>query len=191
MPRPLTAAFKTAAEAEHVRVMALVSFDFGTGFVRATSAPYDVTYDLESTGGAETYLGLGQFGKISPVEEAGEIKPYQMQFELSGVAATLVSTALNEDYQGRSAKLWFALMDEEYAIIADPQLMFDGLMDTMDIRAGAEGVIVIIAQSRLARWEIPISHRWNDAAQQARFPGDLGFEFAEQMVEKVLVWPGP
>tara|TARA_B100000315_G_C14239516_1_gene434686 strand:+ start:53 stop:613 length:561 start_codon:yes stop_codon:yes gene_type:complete len=183
MPRSITAASKTAALAEHVRVIALASFDFGSGFVRVTSAPFDIVYS------GDTYQGLGTFGKVSPVEEGAEQKAYRLQFELSGIPTALVSTALNEDYQGRDAKLWFALLDSSYDVIADPVLVFWGLMDTMDIRAGKEGKINIIAQSRLARWEEPVNHRMNNASQQALFADDKGLEFTEQMVEKEIIWP--
>jgi hypothetical protein len=183
MPRSITAAAQTAAEAEVVRIIALASFDFGTGFVRATSAPHDVVYD------SNTYLGLGNFGKVTPVEEGAEQRAYSLAFELSGIPSSLVSTALNEDYQGRAAKLWFGMMDSTYALIADPVLMFDGLMDTMDMLAGNEAKIVIVAQSRLARWEQAAAIRYNDAAQQAAYVGDLGLEFAEQMVSKEIIWP--
>ena len=62
-------------------------------------------------------------------------------------------------------------------------------MDTMDMLAGNEAKIVIVAQSRLARWEQAAAIRYNDAAQQAAYVGDLGLEFAEQMVSKEIIWP--
>lgn len=183
MSRTITAATKTASEGEHVIIIALADFDFTSGTIYVTSAPYKVPFN------GQDYIGLGIFGKVSPVEEGAEQKAYQLAFELSGVNNALISTTLNEDYQGRACNLYFALLDDDYQLIDDPVLVFAGLMDTMDIKAGKEATITLVANSRLARWEQPVHHRYNNAAQQANFAGDKGLEFMEQMIEKEIIWP--
>lgn len=189
MSRDITAAAKTAAEAEIVRVIGLAKFDFSSAAVLVTSAPYNVVYDIDSDGNDETFTGVGALGKVAPVAEQGELQSNALSFELSGVDSALLSTALNEQYQGRDAFLWLALFDTDQVIIDDPVLIFSGLMDTMDISAGAEGIIVLTAQSRLAKWEDPTGLRFNNAAQQATYANDKGLEFVEAMVEKEIVWP--
>lgn len=182
MSRDITSAAAAAAAAAHVRLLALVEFDFAGGAVRLASTPYDVTWD------SKVWSGVGVLGKISPVEEAAEQRQYSLSFSLSGIDTSLISTALNEDYQGRSAIAWLAFLDADNQIIADPVIAFSGLMDTMDITAGKTAEIQVVATDRRATWEKPASLRYNDATQQSLFPGDRGLEFVEQMVEKQIVW---
>ena len=190
MPREIDAATDTAAAAEVVRVVGLAELDFSSGFVRVASAPFDVFFDSDGDMTDETFIGIGDLGKVTPVEEAAEQQGYSLTFELSGVPSALISTALGEDYQGRDAKLWMALLDDQGAITGDPVLLFSGLMDTMDVEAGAEARITVTANSRLVRWEEASNERYNNAAQQARFSTDKGLEFMEAMVEKEIIWPG-
>ncbi len=183
MPRSLTTAAKSATEAAHVRVVYLVFMDFSSGALYATTAPDQFVY------GGNTYLGLGKLGRISTVAETGEQKAAGMQFNLSGIPAAQISIALTEHYQGRDVTVKMALLDADYTIIADPILIFSGLMDTMDMTVGATAEIAVGAESRLSRWEKALGLRYNHAVQSVRYPGDLGLEFVEQMAEKELVWP--
>lgn len=182
MSRDITSAAETAAGADHVRMIGLALFDFAGGAWRVASTPYNVPWS------GDTYSGLGVFGKVSPVEEAAEQRKYALDFSLSGVDPALISVALQEFYQGRDVKFWLALLDSNYEIIADPVLAFWGLMDTMDVVAGTEAEITVTAVDRRSRWEKGAGLRFNHATQQSLYPGDLGFEFVEQMVEKELVW---
>ncbi len=183
MPRSITTAAKNASRDGSVRAATLADFDFGGGVVYVTNAPYTITYN------SNDYLGVGDFGKVTPVEEGTEQRAYQLRFELSGIDSSLISTALNEDYQGRDVNLYLALYDTSYQLISDPVKIFAGLMDTMDMRLGQQAVITIVANSRLARWEDAPSYRYNSAAHQSVYPGDLGLEFVEQNVEKEIIWP--
>lgn len=183
MTRDIDATSKAAAGSEVARVIALVLLDFASSAVRATSAPFDIAW------GGDTYLGVGNFGKIAPVEEKAEQQAYSLQFQLSGIPTSLVSTALQEYYQGRDAKLWIGFLDADHNVIGTPVLVFWGLMDTMDLTFGKSAEIVVTAHSRLVRWEDAPNKRYNNATQQARYPGDKGLEFMEQMTEKELKWP--
>jgi hypothetical protein len=190
MPREISTAAKAAAQAGHVIPIALAAFEFSSSVVRVASTPFNVTADADGDSVAETFTGVGHLGKIAPVEEGSEQRAYSLAFHLSGIAAELVSTALGENYQGREANLWIALMDPvSYQIIDSPVLIFAGLMDTMDMEVSKEAALELRAQSRLARWEASPNERYNDAAHQARYPGDKGLQFIEQTVEKEIVWP--
>ena len=105
----------------------------------------------------------------------------------NGKKASL-ATALDEDYQGRTATIWAAPLDSEHRIVSDPVIVFKGRMDTMPITMGRSGEITVNLESRLVDWERARVRRYNDADQQAEYPGDLGLQFVEQMVEKQLIW---
>ncbi len=188
--RPITSAMLAASQGAVARPFAAVEMDFSSGFVRVNSTPYTLTLDVAGTSPAETFSGVGQLGSISALNEASELRNVSVQYSLRGIPSDLISAALGEDYQGRSCKLWFGLLDDDQQVVATPVLVRDDLMDTMDVELGKTATVTLTAQSRLARWESPSGGRYTNEEQQSRHTGDLGLEFIAQMIEKQIVWPG-
>lgn len=188
MARDVTEDAGAAFAAGNVRLVALVALDFASGTRFVNSTNMRIPFDWDGNG-AEDFLGIGHLGGIGAVQENGQVAAQSLEMTLSGVAPENVSSALGEAYQGRFAKLWFAALDIAYDVIADPVLVWDALMDTMPIQLGAEGKISVVTVSHLARWEDGLNRRLNNATQQEAYPGDLGLEFVEAMVEKTIIWP--
>jgi hypothetical protein len=188
LSRDLTAAVQTAVDNANVPMVAFVELDFGSGFLRVTNAPYTMTWNGHS------WLGLGTLGGIDAVDEGTGFEARGVALKLSGVPVSgegdseNISIALGEHYQGRDCRIWVALLDDQFSIVPDPKLIFLGRMDNMEIAIGETATIVLHAESRLADLERPRVRRYNDADQQHSFPGDLGLQFAEQMVEKAITW---
>jgi hypothetical protein len=185
MTRTIDAANITASEDIHVIPVLLISLDFSSGFVYVNNSGVNVSY------GGNTYLGAGEMGEISEIEEGVEISPYSLNLSLSGIPAAYIAVALGEDYQGRDATISLALLDEDHQVIGAPTVMFDGLIDTMDIALGELATISVTVQSRLVDWDRPRARRYNHEDQIIEYPGDLGFEFVPQMVEKTIKWGQP
>lgn len=141
--------------------------------------------------GGETYLGIGDLGKIGPVKEAGdEIKANMVSFQLSGIPTELISVALGAQYQGRSARLWLGFMDNGN-LIEDPILIFDGRMDVMDIDEGPEqSTISITAESRLADLNRARVRRYTNEDQQHAYPNDKFLEYVASIQNVEIVWRG-
>lgn len=188
MTREIDSAVATAARAEVVRPVALVSMAFDTGTTRATSAPYDITIDADGDGTAETFLGVGNLGRVGAVQETSELRATNVELELSGIPSELLSLALAEHYQGRTARLWVLLVDEDHAPVGPACLVMRGRMDTMVIERGETATIRLNVESQLVDLERPRALRWTDADQQNLFTGDRGFSFVSQAVEKKLAW---
>ena len=183
MVRTLTAAAKTESQkSSGAKPIALVKLAFDSGAVRVWSGRGDLTFN------AEVYTGLGDLGRISPVEEGIEQKAFGIAFELSGVPAATISLALSEDVQGRACQVWLGFLDESYALVADPVLVFSGRMDTMDVNLGETGKVSVTAESRLIDWDRPAGLLYTDAAQAELFAGDKGLEFVNESVEREIVW---
>jgi hypothetical protein len=182
MARDIDASAAAASKSEVVRPVIAADLDFASGHIRVNSSPQAIVID------GNTYLGLGKMGAITGIEEGTELQSYGIAMKLSGVEAAHVAAALNEDYQGRKVAVWLVLLDENHAQIGSPTLLGRWRMDTMSIEMGAVAEITLTAHSLLADWERPRIARFNDADQRARFPGDLGFEYVAQMVDKQLVW---
>lgn len=182
MSRTLTAAADAAFAADNVPLLLLAALEFDSGTTRVTNNAYDVQWD------GYTWTGLGTLGAVEAVKEGAGLEANGLALRLSGIPTAMLAIALDEQYQGRSATIWAAPLDSEHRIIADPVVVFKGRMDTMPIGMGKTGEITLNLESRLADWERPRVRRYNDADQQAEYPGDLGLQFVEQMVEKQLIW---
>lgn len=183
MSRDLTA----AAIAESIKTsgakpvyLCKMEFDSGTTFV--WSGRGDLTFD------GDTYLGLGDLGRVGPVEESTETRDFQLAFELSGVDPSFISLALSEPVQGRRVTLWLGFLDSDYQLVEDPGIVFKGRMDTMDIELGTMAKIVVTATSRLVDWDRPRLRRCTSASHKQRFPGDKFFDLTPISTERELVW---
>lgn len=181
--RNLTAAMVAALEAENVIPVLLVDLDFPSGLVAVHSAVGSITY------GSVTYVGLGTLGEVEDIEEGGELQAYGVKMRLKGVPNEVISIALNEECQGRDARIFVAVLNHDMSLVDAPILTFSGRMDNMQILLGAtQSEVLLTAENRLADWDRPRIRRYNDADQQSEYPGDLGMQFAEQMVNKTILW---
>ena len=183
MSRTLTSDVNTALQAAHALQTVFVQLELDSGTLYLCNAPYTVTWN------GHDWLGLGRLGQIEPVEEAGQLEARSISMQMSGIPAAMVSIAMGEHYQGRTAKLWLGVYNlTTRAILADPVGPISYLIDNMTLEIGATATITLTAQSRLADWDRPRLKYFNDADQQADHPGDLFCQFAEEMVEKTIVW---
>ena len=184
MAREITPAATTAATAPVVRPLALVRMVFDSGVVTLWTGRGDLVWN------SETYTGVGGLGRIGAIDEGADQQAYGIAFTLSGVDAAFVSIALDEDVQGRECRVWLGLFDDALALVADPVEVFSGRLDTMSVKLGSEGVIEVTAESRMIDWQEPRERRFTDADQRECYPGDAGFEFLNETVDKEVLW-GP
>ena len=182
MSRTLTPAVDAALADGQVRLLIFVEMDFSTGFMRANNSSINLAWN------GYDWLGVGQLGSIDPVKEGSGLESLGLSFRISGIPAENIATALGTQYQGRSCKMWMAPLTAGHGVIADPVLVFWGRLDTMDIDLGETATITVSAESRLADWDRPRVRRYNHEDQQIDYPGDLGFEFVSQMVDRQIVW---
>lgn len=188
MSRSLGAAMQSAMESGNVPLLLFVELDFGSGFVRVTNSPYSFTWN------GSTWIGLGAMGGIEALPEGATLEARGVALRLAGVPldgegdSELIAIALGEHYQGRDCRIWVAALDDQYAIVGNPKLIFLGRMDNMEIEVGQAAAITLHAESRLADLERPRIRRYNGGDQKAEYPDDLGLDYAEQMVETNLIW---
>lgn len=182
MTRSITPAAVAASEADTIRPVLLVKLEFDSGAVCLHSWTGELDY------GGDTYTGAGSLGSISAAEEPSELARSTVTLTLRGLPTDLVSTILNQHYQGRTATIRLGYFNDEMQLIADPVIVYRGRMDEPGIRQGETLEVSLSVESRFAAWDRPNIRRYNNADQQQRFPGDRGLEFVEQAVEKQIVW---
>lgn len=188
MSRWASAANEAAAELDNPRGCFLLDLSFASGHVRANDSSYDFVLN------GDTYFGLGEFGAFDAVTEDTNAVAYGVRFELAGIDSGLLATLRTERYQGRPATLYVAMLTEQWAFVDAPEVVWSGVMDTMDVvtRRNSDGteykVIVLQCEHRL-RQACPNS-RFCDAEQKGLHPGDKFFQFAHLVDGYVSDWGG-
>ncbi len=184
MTRSLTGGQTTAVQSAGLGLLIFVEMLFDSGALRVCSAGYDYAWN------SFTWLGVGQLGTVEPVRESETGEVSGLAFSLSGVPSTHISLAMNEPYQGRTVRVYFGLLDANYALIGTPVLEWEGAIDIMTIEdSGTTSTIRVTAENELFDFERPNVLLLTDEDQQKLFTGDLGLQYAAQMVDRPLVWP--
>lgn len=106
--RDLSEAQQSAIASSNVALALFVEMDFGSGFLRVTNAPHNISWN------GETWIGLGTLGGIDVISEGASLEARGVALKLSGVpvdgegASENIAIALNEHYQGRPCRIWVA-----------------------------------------------------------------------------------
>ena len=186
--RTVTAGVKTETEAKVASSVGFILLDFDTDPVFVWTGTYPRTETLP-TEGAHTFLGIGTLGSIDGILESADRSINGIKMQMTGIANDLLANALDQNYQGRTAKIWIVHLDANEDIIPDPLLLFAGQMDVMRLADGDEtGAIEVICESRDATLKRNSESLLTDEEQQRVFPGDLGLEFVMELQNKTIVW---
>ena len=149
MSRGFPTAVATALSAGHVVLVTFAKLEFpsGTIYVHNSIGTY--------TWGGQDWLGTGDFGEISQIEEGADVSPYKITLTLSGLDATVSGAALNEDYYMHPATVYLGALDADDVLIADPTVVWEGAMDQMNFSIGETSgdSIQLTAESELARFD--------------------------------------
>lgn len=181
--RSMLAAVQTASRATVVRPIVAVELDFQSGFVRLADTPFNVT---DASG--NVFNGVGALGSISSIDEGLDKQARGISLKITGIDPAFISTALGEQYQGRSCKVFVALMDDNHQIIPNMVQLGEWLMDTMNVTIGATAAISVKAESVLIAWDTPNLMRWTDSEQRLLHPADRGLEHVNASSEAPFQW---
>lgn len=183
MSRDITTAMTTESEKSSLQPLYLVKLEYDGGDVNVHSSLGTITFD------GDDYLGIGKLGKIGALKEDSDITPAKIKLSITGIESSNISTALTADYQGRPITIWLGAIDQStYTLIADPTVVFKGIMDVQTINLGQTAVIELSATNRIAAWDRSNVRRYNGEDQRSRFAGDSGLDYVTQAAEKLIIW---
>lgn len=193
MARGLTAAMLAELAKDHIRPAFFVEIEFSSGVQRMWSGVGDFVWN------SQTFSGVGHFGGISPVKESGEVVASNFILSLSGIPSSLLGLALSEIRHNKRAKVWFALLDENGAVISDPVRIAKGFTDRAEIQeAGDFATIRLNCETQDAQLQRAKERRWTpedqkaalwlDGSRQQTNPSDKGFDDVPALAEINLVW---
>jgi len=184
MSRGFPANVATALAQQHVAIVTFAKLEFPSGTLYVHNSLGTYTWD------SQDWLGVGDLGSISQVEEGIDVSPYAITLTLSGLDSTISGAALTEDYFMRPVTVYMGVLDADDALIADPTQIWAGFMDQMNVSLGADGgdAIQLIAESELSRFDVSRNLMYTNAAQQERYSGDLFFSHIHKVQGAKFNW---
>lgn len=182
MSRSATVAYVAALTDHVVRPVTFVAVDFPSGVARLCTTPYPFPW------GGYTWGGFGDLLSIDTIEEDAALSAPLARVGLSGLDTDLVTQALTENYRNRAMQIWHGVADSDGDIIADPVLAWEGMVDTCVAEFADTASITLTGTHYLDLVFRTRGGRYNNADQQARYPGDKFFEFLERMQTATIVW---
>lgn len=174
---------------KELKVVIFVRLDFSSGVQRFHTeiGPKTAVHPVH---GSEIYTGIGDFGGIvGDVKESTSGAPIGMRIALTGVKASLINTALTDDYFRREAEMMIGLENEAGDLIDDPEILFSGYMDKIDISlVKNSGDMVLQLESRGTNLLTASDLLFTDEDKQREVSGDLFGEYIYRMTDLVLRW---
>jgi len=186
-----TASARIAAPVRGVAWLADLEFASGTLYV--TTAPLDVVAN------AHTYLGTGGLLEVSALGESEDANAENITLALTLVDTAMIAATLGnvDNYRGKRARLWLQLYDEQFQPAGAPVQRWAGYMDRVAIErkpppatggAGTGRIKLECSRAGMARARNATGLRLTDAQQQQRYPGDLGLQYMQSLIEKPALW---
>jgi hypothetical protein len=184
MTRGFSSDVNTALQAQNVNLVMFAKLEFPSGTLYVHNGLG--TYNWDS----QDWLGVGDLGSISKVEEGVDVSPYAITLTLSGLDSTISGAALTEDYYMRPVTVYLGVLDSDDVLIDTPAQIWEGLMDQMNLTVGADGgdAIELIAESELSRFDKSKNLMYTNANQQQRFSGDLFFSHIHKVEGAKIKW---
>ena len=186
MSRNISAAMISALSGGSVTPVFFAKFEF------PSNAPTSHVHFWTGLGSlnwnGDTYAGLGDLRGIQFPQENSAGATGGVTFSLSGIPSENTSLSLNENYQNSACFVWLGALDDSGAIIADPYLMFSGLMDVMQMNDDGTTADITLNAEGFAFGVGPSGARYTDEDQQRAYPGDIGLEFVSGLHAAQVFW---
>jgi len=183
MSRSLPTGMAAAAAAATVAPVFLTDLDWPSGHVRAWTGYGQISYD------GNTFTGTGDQGAISEIKESADGAANGVTLSLSGIPSGNIALALEDDAQGRAAKIWLAFLDFSNGTFAyGPHLIFDGFIDTAAIDDNGTTATVTIQIEKELIDRRSTGRRYTHQDQQIDHPGDMFFDMMAINAERAINW---
>ena len=189
MSRGLSALNQAEASARHLHAVLFAELLLTTS---SPAVPITVHTSVGPlTFGGDTYLGVGDLGGVSGVDEAERIGPSPFKLSLSGVDPGHIADALHAGNHRDKVTLWVGYRGDDGLLVDDPWRLAGGFFEYADIELGeADNRVVVTVQHDLSTLLEKHGGRYTNEDQQGRFSGDVGFSFVADVIDKKLVWAG-
>ncbi|HXM32291.1 MAG TPA: hypothetical protein VN921_01465 [Chthoniobacterales bacterium] len=183
MARNLTAAQIAEITAQNLRPVMFVQALFTSGYIYVWSGQGPISWN------GQTWTGVGSLGSVSTLPETADVTAVGIKLSLSGIPASLITSALGEVRQGNPVIIYQGFLTPAGGVVVSPNNAWQGRMDTCEIAEGGDtAVISITAESRMLDLNRSRERRYEKQDQAIDYPTDLGFDYVASLQELSIVW---
>lgn len=189
MARDLTGGMSSAIAAQEAALVHFISLAFSGGKVYLTTGPHDIVWD------SQTWQGVGGALFFEAITESGDEKASGVPLHLSGCDQAILAVILGQSYRGRKVEIYLAHIDTDGAIVADPELIFDGYMnagfrivESRDDRGAGTVDISSRIVGRLAELALVRTILMNLGSHQVHQSTDTFFQHVAQLPNRPIYW---
>lgn len=187
MSRDLPAPIDAVLDDPFVLPVYLAEFQFDTDPLYVHTDIGDITVL------GQTWLGTGELGRISQVEESEEPTAPGIKFRLGTTqegAGTLLEELTNQDFYQRPIIVYISFRDTiTGALVNDPIPLWRGRADVPEFEEGIPlSFVNLTAENEWIDGKKAPGQLYTDAQLQSEFPGDIGFRYVAAMANTSIVW---
>ena len=174
---------------KQIPVLYLIKLELADGTVYFTNWTQSIEWD------GHVWSATNITPNVSTMEESSNLESQALNISLSPVSPSMLSLALEDsaNYRGLPCSVYMCVLDDNFRPLGDPMLRWYGYMDTMTISTdvgedGVTGAVNLKCETGMHALRRLKTYRMNNAQQQARVPGDKGFEYVERLVTEPMTW---
>jgi len=183
MARNLTAAQIAEITAQNMRPVMFLQALFTSGYIYLWSGIGPISWN------GQTWTGIGSLGTVSAIPETSDVAAVGVKLALSGIPASLITSALGEVRQGNPVIIYQGFLTPSGGVVSNPNNAWQGRMDACEIAEGGDtAVISITAESRMLDLNRSRERRYEKQDQSIDYPTDLGFDYVPSLQELSIVW---
>lgn len=182
MPRNVDPSIIAALQQPNLQMAVFVSMAFKTGTVNIWSGAGTVSWQ------GITWTGIGSLLGLEGFEEGTTVMARGITITLSGLDPTLLADAMTDFQLGLPVTVYLGFYNSG-VLNGNALISWSGRMDQPTISvSGTEAHIAINCESRLLDMNVPSDRRYTLQDQQMTWPGDLGFQFVQDIQEVNIAW---
>lgn len=181
--RGLPGAYDTALDSGFWRPVLFVELTLSASTLRLHDYVGDIVWN------SLTWTGVGSFGRIDVVEEGEQVSPYALTLTLSNIDTTLAPEAIGGELDQTAVAIYWGMLDDGAALLADPVELWSGVVDATDIIASrVNGAISVTCESDLGRFSRISGALFSAEDLRASYVGDTFFNYLPNMQDLVIEW---
>jgi hypothetical protein len=166
---------------------AFVELYFTGGTLRLSTLPQNTTWN------GFTWTGLGQLGSIDEVSVSSdaEVRPIALTLDITDPTLFALANGQVDTYRGKAVNIYYAVLDPSCTtVLSSPKLVWFGVMDVVSVSVNEDGTgsVSLRCEPHSININRKNTNRVSNVQQQKEYPGDLGYQYLEDMIGKPSTW---
>ena len=135
----------------------------------------------------DTYYGVGEFGRLSSVENVGDANPATVEVGLSGIPGTVFNLVMHGNIRGSEVTIYKVLFDKNGQVSAAAPMII-GQVTGYSHTFEETGEFAIQVADEFNLYERPLQKFYTHNSWLADNPGDNFWQWVAQMSGKEIHW---